>query len=126
MLAWEPPVLNQLNGIITHYDGIITETQILYLEDGTIISPRMQSINISSNNTDNRLHILEMLHPSYNYTFTMAAVTNIGKSPYSEPITVTLPMAGIEPLECVNDLRICSYTCSSLPYKIFSYNNYVL
>ena len=76
------------------YDVMITETQILYLENGTIISPRMLSVNFSYNATESRTQIFDMLHPGYNYTVTMAAVTNIGKSPYSEPITVTTPMAG--------------------------------
>jgi len=96
-LAWEPPVLNQLNGIITHYDGIITEAQILYLEDGTIISQEMMSANFTYNASDSHTQILDMLHPSYNYTITMAAVTNVGKSPYSEPVTVTMLIAGMDP-----------------------------
>lgn len=94
-LSWEPPVLSQLNGVITHYDVMITETQILYLEDGTIMSPRTMSINFTYNATESRTQIFDMLHPSYNYTVTMAAVTNIGKGPYSEPITVTMLMAGM-------------------------------
>lgn len=81
--------------MITHYDVMITETQILYLEDGTIMSPRTMSINFTYNATESRTQIFDMLHPSYNYTVTMAAVTNIGKSPYSEPITVTMLMAGM-------------------------------
>ena len=99
VLSWEPPVLNQLNGVITHYDVMITETQILYLEDGTIILPRTMSINFTYNATESRTQIFDMLHPSYDYTVTMAAVTNIGKGPYSEPISVTMLMAGMYPLQ---------------------------
>ena len=95
ILSWEPPVLNQLNGMIMHYDVMITETQVLYLENGTIISPQTMSANFTYNATESRTQTFDMLHPSYNYTVTMAAVTNIGKSPYSDPVTVTTPMAGM-------------------------------
>ena len=75
---------------------MITETQIWYLENGTIISlARSMSVNITYNATHSRTQIFDVFHPSYNYTVTMAAVTNIGRSPYSEPITVTTPMAGM-------------------------------
>ena len=73
---------------------MITETQIWYLENGTIISQQAMSINITYNATDSRTQIFDVFYPSYNYTVTMAAITNVGKSPYSEPITVTMPMAG--------------------------------
>lgn len=95
LISWSPPSLNPLNGIITHYDVMIGETQILYLEDGTTVSPRMLSANFTYNVTESRTQVLDMLHPNYNYTVTMAAVTNIGKSPYSEPITVTTLTAGM-------------------------------
>ena len=74
---------------------MITETQIWYLENGTIISQQTMSVNITYNATDSHTQIFDVFYPSYNYTVTMAAVTNIGKSPYSEPITVTMPMAGM-------------------------------
>jgi len=72
---------------------MITETQILYLENGIITSPATMSANFS---TESHTQLFDMLHPSYNYTVTMAAITNIGRSPYSEPITVTIPMAGMK------------------------------
>ena len=87
--------MSPLNGIITQYDVMITETQIWYLENGTVITPRSMSVNITYNATDSRTQIFDVLHPSYNYTVTMAVVTNIGRSPYSEPITVTTSMAGM-------------------------------
>ena len=77
---------------------MITETPIQYLEDGITVSRRMLSANLTYNATESRTQLLDMLHPSYNYTVTMAAVTNVGKSPYSEPITVTMLVAGMCPL----------------------------
>ena len=74
---------------------MITEMQIWYVENGTAISTRSMSVNITYNATDSRTQIFDVLHPNYNYTVTMAAITNIGRSPYSEPVTVTMPMAGI-------------------------------
>ena len=95
VLSWEPPVLSPLNGMLIYYDMVITETQILYLENRTIISPATMSANFTYNATESRRQIFDVLHPSYNYTVTMAAVTNIGRSPYSEPITVTTLMDGM-------------------------------
>ena len=74
---------------------MITEMQIWYLENGTAISPRSMSVNITYNATDSHTQTFDVLHPSYSYTVTMVAITNIGRSPYSEPVTVTTPMAGM-------------------------------
>ena len=93
---------------------MITETQILYLEDGTTISQGMISANFTYNATESHTQILDMLHPSYNYTVTMAAVTNVGKSPYSEPIPITMPMAGmyIPIVTCIFIVMYPLYNCN--------------
>ena len=100
---------------------MITETQILYLEDGTIISPRTMSINFTYNATESHTQTLDMLHPSFNYTVTMAAVTNVGKSPYSEPITVTMLMAGMLLFNCTHlcILISCTFILKLLLDQIF-------
>ena len=41
------------------------------------------------NVTGNRVQLIDMLHPNYNYTVRMAAVTSVGIGPFSDPVTAT-------------------------------------
>jgi len=38
--------------------------------------------------TERRIQLVDMLHPSYNYTVRIAAATAAGIGPFSDPITV--------------------------------------
>jgi len=38
LLSWKPPPLEQQNGQLVNYHVLITETQVFYLENGTIIT----------------------------------------------------------------------------------------
>jgi len=89
MLSWDPPSLEQQNGILTEYHVIIMETQILYLDNGTVYSPMGNNFNKTYNVSEGRMQLVEMLHPSYNYTVMIAAATEPGIGPFSDPITVT-------------------------------------
>jgi len=88
MLSWDRPSLEQQNGILTIYHVIIMETQILYLDNGTVDSPMGDNFNRIYNVSEGRMQLVEMLHPSYNYTFMIAAATEPGIGPFSDPITV--------------------------------------
>ena len=88
MLSWDRPSLEEQNGILTIYHVIIMETQILYLDNGTVDSPMGDNFNRTYNVSEGRMQLVDMLHPSYNYTVMIAAATEPGIGPFSEPITV--------------------------------------
>lgn len=77
-LAWEPPPLEQINGIIRNYVVTITE-----IETGRVFT-------VASNNTQ---VTVENLHPFYTYACRVAAET-IGVGPYSNQILVQLDEEG--------------------------------
>jgi len=77
-----------------YYIVIINESQILYFENETISSEPL-SANFTYNSTANHTQVFHTMNPSYKYTVTMAAVTSVGRSPYSDLIIVTMPTAGM-------------------------------
>ena len=87
-LSWDQPSLEEQNGILTIYHVIIMETQILYLDNGTVISQMGMNFNRTYNVSEGRTQLIDMLHPSYNYTVRIAAANAVGIGPFSEPITV--------------------------------------
>jgi len=76
------------NGIIISYHVIVMETQILYLDNGTVISQMGMNRNRTYNVSEGHTQLIDMLHPSYNYTVRIAAATVVGIGPFSDPITV--------------------------------------
>ena len=88
MLSWEPPSLEEQNGLLVQYHVIVMETQILYLDNGTVISQMGMNFNRTYNVSEGRTQLIDMLHPSYNYTVRIAAATVVGIGPFSNPITV--------------------------------------
>ena len=87
-LSWEPPSLEEKNGLLIQYHVIIMETQILYLDNGTVMSQIGMNRNRTYNVSEGRTQLINMLHPSYNYTVRIAAATVVGIGPFSDPITV--------------------------------------
>ena len=65
------------------------ETQVLHMNDGAVISSVGGDVNITFNVTGSRAQLIDMLHPSYNYTVRMAAATSVGIGPFSAPVTAT-------------------------------------
>jgi receptor-type tyrosine-protein phosphatase Q len=78
-LEWEPPPINQRNGIIQYY--LVTIDQV---ENATTITLIANTTQI----------IVRNLFPYYTYEVTIAAVTNPGTGPWSSLLTVMLPEAG--------------------------------
>ena len=74
-LSWIAPDMDQQNGIIRHYNILITE-----LETGSVFG--YTSININ--------HTITLLHPDYHYQIEVSAVT-IGAGPTSAPIVLQMP-----------------------------------
>ena len=86
-LSWEPPSPEEHNGEIISYHIIAMETQILYLDNGTVILQMGMNFN-RTYVSEGRTQLIGMLHPSYNYTVRIAAATVVGIGPFSDPITV--------------------------------------
>ena len=80
------------------------ETQILYLDNGTVISQMGTNFNRTYNVSEGRIQLIDMLHPSYNYTVRIAAATVAGIGPFSDPITVMT----LEDGECMKVTANCS------------------
>ena len=87
-LSWDRPSLEEQNGILTIYHVIIMETQILYLDNGTVISQMGMNFNRTYDISEGRIQLVDMLHPHHNYTVRIAAATAAGIGPFSDPITV--------------------------------------
>ena len=81
-------MLGDQNGILLRYHVIVMETQILYLDDETLNSPMGDNFNRTYDVSEGRIQLVDMLHPSYNYTVRIAAATAAGIGPFSDPITV--------------------------------------
>ena len=78
LLAWEPPLAEEQNGVIQEY---LINISVAETGDGF----QFQSTNTTL--------IVEDLHPHYTYSLVISAVT-IGPGPYSEVYTVQMPEDG--------------------------------
>jgi len=87
-LSWNPPIHLDQNGKLTVYHVTILETRTLYLDNGTVISQTGDDFNRTYNVSEGRIQLIDMLHPSYNYTVRITAATVVGIGPFSDPITV--------------------------------------
>ena len=65
------------------------ETQILHLDDGRVITTTGLYSNRTYDTLGSHEQVIDMLHPSYNYTVKIAAATRAGLGVYSTAITVT-------------------------------------
>jgi hypothetical protein len=77
-VTWEPPLLEQQNGIIQHYLVMV------------MVQQTRASMSLNSSSTS--LTIPD-LHPAYIYSIEIAAVTN-SVGPYSTVISITTPDDG--------------------------------
>ena len=94
MLSWDPPLIGEQNGILIRYHVIVIETQIQYSDDGEEIRGMERYLNRTYNVSEGRVQLIDMLHPGYNYTVSIAAATEPGIGPFSDPITVRTEMNG--------------------------------
>ena len=90
-LSWQSPNIEQQNGQVIKYHVIILEIQIMYLENGEVASTMGANLNRTYNVTGDHVKLINMLHPSYNYTVSVAAATSAGIGTFSVPLTVTMP-----------------------------------
>ena len=94
MLTWERPPIEEENGLLLIYHVIVIETQIHYTDDGEEIRGMEKYLNRTYNVSQGREQLINMLHPDYNYTVRIAAATEPGIGPFSDPITVRTDMDG--------------------------------
>jgi len=93
-VSWEPPPLESHNGQLSYYDVLITETEVMNLESGTVVlSEGMNSSRIYEL-SEGRTQLVAMLHPSYRYSVEVAAATSAGVGPYSPAMSVVMLEAG--------------------------------
>ena len=90
MLTWERPSSEEENGLLVCYHVIILETQILSFNNGTQFRGMEQFLNRTYNVSEGRTQLIDMLQPTYNYTVRIAAATEPGIGPFSDPITVQI------------------------------------
>ena len=95
MLTWERPSPEEENGLLVRYHVIVKETQIHYTDDGTEITGIQRYLNRTYNVSEGRAQLIDMMiHPDYNYTVRIAAATEPGIGPFSDPVTVRTDMDG--------------------------------
>ena len=106
-------MLEEQNGLLVHYHVIVMETEILYLDNGTVISQMGMNFNRTYNVSEGRTQLIDMLHPSYNYTVRIAAATVVGIGPFSDPITVMT----LEDGECIACTLHATVYCDLYEYQ---------
>ena len=106
MLTWERPSIEEENGLLIRYHVIVIETQIHYTDDGAEIIGMQRYLNRTYNVSKGRAQLIDMLHPDYNYTVIIAAATEPGIGPFSDPITVRTDMDGEYVLQYLNSATI--------------------
>ena len=94
MLSWNPPLIEEQNGILLHYHVIVIETEIHYTDNGAEITGLQRYLNRTYNVSEGRTQLIDMLYPDYNYTVRIAAATEPGIGPFSDPTTVRTDMDG--------------------------------
>ena len=95
MLTWERPPLEEENGLLVHYHVIVIEAQIHYFDNGTELRGIQGYLNTTYNVSEGHVQLInESIHPDYNYTVRIAAATEPGIGPFSDPVTVRTNMDG--------------------------------
>ena len=95
MLTWERPLPENENGLLVRYHVIVIETQIHYMDDGTEITGMQRYLNTTYNVSEGRSQLIDdSIHPDYNYTVMIAAATEPGIGPFSDPVTNRTYMDG--------------------------------
>ena len=80
-LRWLPPLMEDVNGVVTHYTVNVTELET----GGRVVE---QFFTMEMNVT------VESRHPFYRYRYLVAAETSVGLGPFSDPNVIHMPEAG--------------------------------
>ena len=77
-LRWQPPLTEDVNGVVRRYTINVTE-----LETGRVEQYFTMELNVT----------VESRHPFYRYRYIVAAET-VGLGPFSDPNVIHMPEAG--------------------------------
>ena len=102
------------------------EIQIMYLDSGAVTSTMGANLNRTYSATGDRVKLINMLHPSYNYTVSIAAATSAGIGTLSVPLTVTMPEDGrlLAKQMCMPIDTACkANTCTSVVLLLYLYSS---
>ena len=80
-LRWLPPLMEDVNGVVTRYTVNVTELET----GGRVVE---QFFTMEMNVT------VESRHPFYRYRYLVAAETSVGLGPFSDPNVIHMPEAG--------------------------------
>lgn len=94
-LSWEPPALDEQNGVIDFYNISITDT----------ITTTQASFEVPSEHTQ---QVITSLHPYYLYEFKVAAET-ISLGVYSSSLTIRTLQDGKEPQMILLEIYVIVY-----------------
>ena len=94
ILTWERPSSEEENGLLLIYHVIVIETPIHYTDDGEEIRGMEKYLNRTYNVSERHEELIDSLHPDYYYTVRIAAATEPGIGPFSDPITARTDMDG--------------------------------
>ena len=89
-VSWESPPLDSHNGQLSYYNVLIAETEVVNLENGTIVVSKGMNSSRRYELSEGRTQLVTMLHPSYRYCIEVAAATNAGIGPYSPEMSVVM------------------------------------
>ena len=97
MVRWRDPPLDDQNGLIVHY-------LVRYFPATDISSVREEDVEAAKGQDNVIEHAVNQLQPFTTYEFAVAAATDAGQGPFSNPSSVRMPPDGeLELRGCVHE-----------------------
>ena len=91
MVRWRDPPLDDQNGLIVHY-------LLRYFPANDISSVREEEVEAAKGQDNVIEHAVNQLQPFTTYKFVVAAATDVGQGPFSNPSSLKMPQDGrLEP-----------------------------
>ena len=91
MVRWRDPPLDDQNGLIVHY-------LVRYFPANDSSSVREEEVEVTEGQDNVIEHAVNQLQPFTTYEFAVAAATDVGRGPFSNPSSVRMPPDGkLEP-----------------------------
>ena len=87
VVRWRDPPLNDQNGQIVHY-------VVRYFPANDSSSVREEEVEAAEGQDDVIEHVVNQLQPFTTYEFVVAAATDAGQGPFSNPSSVRMPQDG--------------------------------
>ena len=91
VVRWRDPPLDDQNGLIVHY-------LVRYFPANDSSSVREEEVEVTEGQDNVIEHAVNQLQPFTTYEFAVAAATDAGQGPFSNPSSVRMPQDGkLEP-----------------------------